>query len=860
MAKMTRGERVIAFAERYLVVPEGDHVGKPIILEDFQKKFILDIYDNPYITDTAILSMARKNAKALALDTPIPTLNGWKTMKDISIGDYVYGTDGKPVKVIAESEIFTDKECYKVSFSDGTEIIASADHVWTTKHKISPITNKHAKNRYFANVTTEQISKTLYVRRNDETKERNHSVLVASSIIGQSKEIPFNPYLLGYWLGDGKSTAGILYVSDQDINNLIEKLNEIGIKHSIKKDKTVNNVYLHTSDGSWHDNRINSFIKKLKENNLYNNKHIPDVYFNCDVEIRLKLLQGLMDTDGSVNSNGGKSPRCVYVSVNYTLAYDVWRLVRSLGLKAKLNTRKAVLNGVEICNSYHVEFTATKSNNVFSLERKNNKLKDGLGERSKSIQIVSCDPIGIVPCKCIAVDSDDHLFLAGHGCIPTHNTATIAIILCAHLIGPEARTNSRIVSGALSRDQAAEVYNLSSKMLNLNPELEGLYKIIPSGKKIIGLAKNVEYQAISAEAKTSHGKSPVLAILDEVGQIKGPSSDFVDAITTAQGAYDDALLIYISTQSATDSDFFSIQIDDALEKKPKKTVCHLYATPDDADLLDEKSWYLSNPALGKFRSLNDMRKQAEKASRMPSFESTFRNLNLNQRVEVMNPFVTKEIWGSNSAKPDSLEGKAVYAGLDLSSSSDLTAFVMVSEDGDVVPLFWLPQEGLSEKSKSDRVPYDIWAKEGYLLTTRGKSIEYEYVAEYLRGVFDKYDIKAVAFDRYNMKFLKPWLEKVGFSIEELELFKEFGQGFVSMSPALRELESRLLQGKLKHGNHPILNMCSHNAKIINDSTGNRKFDKREYTSRIDGMVALAMAVGVMPLAIDETPEYQMFFV
>lgn len=146
-------------------------------------------------------------------------------------------------------------------------------------------------------------------------------------------------------------------------------------------------------------------------------------------------------------------------------------------------------------------------------------------------------------------------------------TGTIAFILLVHTVGPEAKQNSRIVSGAMSRDQAAEVYNLASKCVMISEKLSDIIRIVPSSKKLIGLPMNVEYQAISAEGKTAHGKSPILAILDEVGQIQGPQSDFVDAITTAQGAYDDPLLIYISTQSATDADLFSVLIDDAEKNK-----------------------------------------------------------------------------------------------------------------------------------------------------------------------------------------------------------------------------------------------------------------------------------------------------
>jgi phage terminase large subunit-like protein len=144
-----------------------------------------------------------------------------------------------------------------------------------------------------------------------------------------------------------------------------------------------------------------------------------------------------------------------------------------------------------------------------------------------------------------------------------------------------------------------------------------------------------------------------------------------------------------------------------------------------------------------------------------------------------------------------------------------------------------------------------------LLTTPGRSIEYEYIAEYLRGLFDRCDIAALAFDRYNMKFLKPWLEKAGFTEEEMEKFQDFGQGFTSMSPAMRDLESRLLSKKLKHGNHPVLTMCAANAVAIDGPTaGTRKFAKVQASARIDGMVALAMAVGVMPTEISSPSVYE----
>lgn len=438
-------------------------------------------------------------------------------------------------------------------------------------------------------------------------------------------------------------------------------------------------------------------------------------------------------------------------------------------------------------------------------------------------------------------------------------TGLIAAILLAHLAGPEAVVNSQIVSGAQSKEQAAVIFELARKMIDLSPILSGLIRIQPSGKRLVGLRKNVLYRALAAEGKTAHGLSPILAILDEVGQVRGPVDKFVSAITTAQGAYRDPLLIAISTQAPTDGDMFSRWIDAQKSAPDPRVVCHIYAAPDDCELDDKRAWAAANPALGKFRSLDDVAKEAKKAQILAETEPEFRNLILNQRVELAAPFVSKAIWDANGAPAGDAKGLKMWAGLDLSSVHDLTALVGVDETGGVHPTFWLPHHGLAEKSRRERVPYDLWEKQGFLKTTPGKAIEYEYVAEFLRGFFDTYNVQALGFDRALMNFLKPWLTKAGFSETEMERFIPFGQGTLSMTPALRELEVRLLNAKLRHGGHPVLNMCRHNAIVVGES-GARKFDKAKARGRIDGMTALANAIGVMPSLAEPKREYQAFFV
>jgi len=428
-------------------------------------------------------------------------------------------------------------------------------------------------------------------------------------------------------------------------------------------------------------------------------------------------------------------------------------------------------------------------------------------------------------------------------------TGLIAALLLCHIAGPEAVLNSQIVSGAQSKEQAAIVFELAAKMVTMSPRLTSLVRVQPSGKRLIGLRKNVLYRALSAEGKTAHGLSPILAILDEVGQVVGPTDPFVSAITSAQGAYTNPLLIAISTQAPTANDLLSTWIDAQKNAPDPRVVCHVYAAPDDCALDDRAAWAAANPAMGVFRSLADIEKQCKAAMEMPANEPAYRNLVLNMRVEADSPFVSRTTWVSNGESPgDAPQGK-VWCGLDLSSVADLTAFVAVDEKGGVFPTFWLPKEGLREKSKKEKVPYDLWEREGKLLTTPGKAIEYEFIARFLRSFFDSFDVQNVGFDRALMNFLTPWLVKEGFSEDELAKFVAFGQGTLSMTPALRELEVKLINRSLKHGNHPVLNMCAANARVVGDS-GARKFDKKKARGRIDGMTALANAIGVMPIETD----------
>ncbi len=422
-------------------------------------------------------------------------------------------------------------------------------------------------------------------------------------------------------------------------------------------------------------------------------------------------------------------------------------------------------------------------------------------------------------------------------------SGTIAGLLLAHLVGPEARLNAQIVSGAMSRDQAALVFNLAAKMVQLSPRLQKIVRIVPSGKRLIGLPMNTEYRALAAEGKTAHGLSPVLAILDEVGQVRGPQSNFIDAITTSQGAHEAPLLIAISTQAASDADLLSIWLDDAEVAKDPRIVSHVHTAPAECDLLDPAAWQAANPALGLFRSEDDLREQMTQASRMPSMENAARNLLLNQRVSTESPLISPAVWASCGGQVLPFGDTQVYAGLDLSARTDLTALVLIGKIAGtwhVVPHFWTPEAGLLEREKRDRAPYTMWSRQGWLHTTPGRTVDYEFVAQDIAAIVADLNLQAVAYDRWRIDVLRKEFEQLGVTLPLVE----WGQGYKDMAPAIDVLEAELLNARVAHGDHPVLRMCAANAIVTKDPTGARKLDKSRTTGRIDGLQAMAQAFGI----------------
>lgn len=427
-------------------------------------------------------------------------------------------------------------------------------------------------------------------------------------------------------------------------------------------------------------------------------------------------------------------------------------------------------------------------------------------------------------------------------------SALIAAILLAHIVGPEAKMNSQVVSGARSRDQAALVWSLAAKMVDLSPELQEFCHVIPSSKKIIGLPMNVEFKALSADGAKNMGISPVLAILDEVGQVIGPNDYFTDAITSSQGAHKDPLLIAISTQAPSDADMWSIWLDDAERTGDKNTVCHIYRADEDCDLMDRSQWKKANPALGKFLNAEFLEKQMKRASRLPSETAKAQNLYLNLRVSQETLWLSPIVWRENDKEPDIevFRESGVHIGLDLAMRNDLCAAVCSAADvnGDIHMMTFAfgPLGGIEERSRRDRVPYAQWAKDGVIYAPPGDVLDYDMIAQHLKVKLEELgiSIRTIQFDRYRINDFKAAAERQGFAVEAE--WVEVGQGFVSMTPRIEYMESLLLQRKLRTGMHPVLNLGAASAIAETDNAGNRRLTKKKSSQKIDGIIASLMAI------------------
>lgn len=375
------------------------------------------------------------NWKCLSLDTKLPTPSGWTTMGEAKVGDPLFDANGGICRVVKVSPVMIGRKCYRVHFDDGSSIVTDENHEWKVCRPNLAKWNGESK-----------------IRTTKELKPGKHCIEVANSLDGFETPLPIHPYVLGVWLGDGYSQSGYYFAGD-DIEELGNNIKDCGYELGpVCKDRTVNRQM------------IKFLTSTLRQNDLIQNKHIPAIYLRASRSQRFALLQGLMDTDGSSGGNGGN--QCSFTTSSAKLRDGFSELLRSLGFKAKFCVRNRILNyagGQSVCEpAYQFWFTARE--NVFRLKRKQQSLVTDTPERRRYHRIVKVEEVPSVPVKCLEINSPTHLYLAGEGMVPTHNT------------------NSE--NKLMIMNQLRDTYAVGGMLIHSIPLLEEMERVVQDGSQI----------------------------------------------------------------------------------------------------------------------------------------------------------------------------------------------------------------------------------------------------------------------------------------------------------------------------------------------------------------------------------------
>lgn len=432
---------LLYFAENYFYIINPDEGRVKIQLRKYQKRFLRKIRDNRFM----IFNTSRQIGKALALDTPILTPNGWTTQGELKVGDKIYDTNGKLCNVTYLHPIEYNRPCYEVIFDNGEKIIADEQHEWFTQTK----NERHCKKNGSIK-TTKEILKQLTIGKKNEPF---HRIPKCNSIEGVNQNLDIDPYLLGYWLGDGTSCEASFTIGEQFIDEFEQHLQTLGENYSYNKQiirKNYNSGLITYKIYCKSSRNENSLIYKLKKYNLINNKHIPVEYLLSSKQQRLELLSGLIDSDGWVTKNGVVQ----FCTINETIKNNVVELLHGLGYKPHVKLKQSKYND-KICNP-HYRITFIPNDKICKLSFKRNRIRVASKmHRSQYHYIKNIIPVKSVPVRCITVDSPDHMYLAGKHLIPTHNSTLLTIYALWYVLN---NPDKNVLLLANKEDTAIEIF------------------------------------------------------------------------------------------------------------------------------------------------------------------------------------------------------------------------------------------------------------------------------------------------------------------------------------------------------------------------------------------------------------------
>lgn len=891
-------EYAFSFFENVLKLSEGQFDGLPFNLHPSQAFIIGSIFgwkreDGRRRFRRAYIEQGKGNGKALALDTPIPTPVGWTTMGELRDGDYVLDDSGFPCKVIKAHEVSYDRNCYQLEFDDGCKIVASSEHLWKTEKRRATklgepkVTKGVAKAKWGAWKhglrTTEEIAKSIRYA-NGQYQSANHSITLCGAIDLPEIELPIEPYGLGVWLGDGDSDCARITIGDQDAMATTQSLRLAGWEVSEKQ-------------GSKRY-RISGLQVKLRQANLLKNKHIPIAYMRASIKQRLALLQGLMDTDGHISPLG----QCEFTQVNKQLSEQFLELALSLGFKATMNKGKATLNGRVVSDKYRILFYPREDQPCFRIPRKLERQVNRHSRRRLSAdrKIISCELVNSVPVRCITVDSSSQMFLAGKSFVPTHNSP-IAGGIGLFGMSADGEAGAQIYAAAAKRDQAGILFADAVKMVRQSPALAKRMEFSGGVGREFNIAHHQSgsfFRPVSRDTgKTGSGPRPYFVLADEVHEL--PDRKIIEMLERGFKFRRQPLLFMITnsgsdrnsvaweehehavkvaaghTEAVNDPTF----IGDALDDTTFSYVCSL----DDGDdpLSDSSCWIKANPLLGVTITEEYLSETVAQAKSIPGQLNGILRLHFCVWTDAETAWMTRSTLEPTLADFDIEDhrGDQIYLGLDLSQNRDITALAAVVQTGTDVnnkPIFdawveaWTPGDTLEARELRDKLPYSVWARQGFIYAPAGESISYRHVAQTLAEYAERFDVQLVAYDRFAFKRFEEDVDEIGLDLN----FAEHPQGGLKKGKPIKEgieglwmpgsvrlLEEALLEHRIRIKNNPVLVSAMMSAVIEEDKWGNHWLAKTRSLNKIDCAVALCMAIGAFHGTANlQEPEYQMIFV